>query len=67
MGTILLHQDGVLGLIALGFHWVMSTLRVIGVITGSLESGWYCTWSVNGIQVFTNCGVPEIGVVLSCD
>ena len=46
MGIILIHQGGVLGLIALGFHWVMSTL------TGSLESGWYCTWSVSGIQIF---------------
>ena len=53
MGTILLHQDGVLAMIALGFHLAMSTLGVVCVITGSLESGWYCTWGVCGIQVIT--------------
>ena len=66
MGSIMLHQGGVLGLIALGFHWVMSTLRVVCVITGSLESGWVlqleCQWDPS----LHNCGVPEIGTVLSC-
>ena len=37
MGTIMLHQGGVLGLIALGLHWVMSTPRVECVITGTLR------------------------------
>ena len=46
-------NDEVLGLIALSCRWVMSTLRIEGVITGGLESGWYCTWSISGIQVFT--------------
>ena len=53
MGAILLHQGGVLGLITLGFHRVMSTLWIACVMTGSLVSGWYCTWSVSVIQVFT--------------
>ena len=53
MGTNLLHQGKVLGLIALDCHQVMSTLRIEGVITGSLESGWYCTWNIRGLQVFT--------------
>ena len=52
MGTILLHQGEILGLVALGFHQVMSTFGIEGVITGGLESGWYCTWIFSGIQVF---------------
>ena len=32
MGTVLLHQGGGLGLVALGFHWVVSILRVVCVI-----------------------------------
>ena len=55
MGTNVLHQDEVLGLIALGCHQIMSSLRIEGVITGSLETGWYCTWSISGLQVFTVC------------
>ena len=35
IGTNLLHQGEVLGLIAMGCHQVMSTLRIEGVITGS--------------------------------
>ena len=31
----------------------MSTLGVVCVITGSWESGWYCTWGVSGINVIT--------------
>ena len=52
---------GVLGLIALGFHWVMSTLRVVCVITGHVKSGWYCTWIVSGIQVFTIVVCQKLG------
>ena len=33
MGTNLLHQGDVLGLIALGCHWVMSTLMIESVMT----------------------------------
>ena len=44
--------DEVLGLVALGFHLVMSTLEIEGVMTGGFESAWYCTWSVSGILVF---------------
>ena len=61
MGTNLLHQDEILGFIALGCHWVMSTLRIEGVITGSLESSWYCTWIISGLQVFTAVLCHELG------
>ena len=53
MGTNLLHQGEVLGLIALGCQWVMSTLRIGVVITGSLDIHWYRTWSTRGLQPFT--------------
>ena len=39
-------------MVALGCHQVMSTFVIEGVITGGLESGWNCTWSISGIQVF---------------
>ena len=61
IGTNLLHQGEELGLIALGCHQVMSTVRIEGVITGSLESGWYCTWSISGIQFFTVVLCHELG------
>ena len=61
MGTILLHQGDVLGLIALGCHWVMRTLRIEGVITGCLESGWYCTWIISRLQLFTVVLCHELG------
>ena len=61
MGTIILHQDGVLGLIALGIHWVMSTLRMQTVITGDLKSSWYCAWCVSGILVLIAVLVHELG------
>ena len=61
MGTIMLHQGDLLGLIALGCHWVMSTLRNEGVITGGLESGWYCTWIISGLQLFTVVLCRELG------
>ena len=61
MGTILLHQGGVLGLITLVFHRVMSTLRIVCVMTGSLVSCSYCTWSVSVIQVFTIVVCQKLG------
>ena len=61
VGTNLHHQGEVLGLIALGCHQVMSTLRIEGVITGSLESGWYCTWCISGLQLFTVMWYDELG------
>ena len=61
MGTNLLHQGDVLGLIALGRHQVMSTLRIEGVITGSMENCWYCTWSISGLHVFTVGLCHELG------
>ena len=61
MGTNLLHKGDVLELIALSSHQVMSTLRIESVITGSLESGWHCTWSISGLQVFTVVLCHELG------
>ena len=40
-------------MIVLNCHWVMSNFGIEGVITVGLENGWYCTWSIIGIQVFT--------------
>ena len=37
--SVILGLGEVLGLIALGCHWIMSTLRIEGVITGGWESG----------------------------
>ena len=51
MSTDFVQWDEVLGLVALGFHQVMSTFGIEGVITGGLESGWYCTWSISGFWV----------------
>ena len=39
MSTDVVLWDEVLGLVALGFHQVMSTLGIEGVITGGFESG----------------------------
>ena len=51
MSTDLVQWDEVLGIVAPGYHQVMCTLRIGGVITGSLKRGQYCTWSVSGMQV----------------
>ena len=47
MSTDFCQWDEVLGLVALGFHQVMSTFGIEGVITGGMESGWYCTWIIS--------------------
>ena len=52
MSTDFVRWDEVLGLVALGFHQVMSTFGIEGVITGGFESGWYFTWSVSGLLAF---------------
>ena len=49
--TDFVQWDEVLGLVALGCHQVKHTYRIEGVITGGLESSWYCTWSVSRILV----------------
>ena len=36
------------------------------VIKGNLESNWYCTWRVSGIQIFTIVVCLKFGTVLSC-
>ena len=51
----------VLGLLALGCHWVMSTLRIEDVITGSLDITWYYTWSISELQVITVVLCHELG------
>ena len=52
MSTDFVRWDEVLGLVALGFHQVMNTFGIEGVITGGFESGWYFTWSVSGLLAF---------------
>ena len=61
MSTDFVQLGEVLGLIALSSHEVMSTFRIEGAITGSMERGWYCTWSISGIQVFTVGLSHELG------
>ena len=48
-------------MVALGFHQVMSTFGIEGMITGGLETSWYCTWSISGIQVFILVLCHELG------
>ena len=52
MSTDFVQWGEVMGLVALGFHQVMSTFGIEGVIKEGLESGWYYTWSISGLQVF---------------
>ena len=47
MNTDFIKWDEILGMVALGFHQVMSTLGIEGVIAGDLESSRYCTWSIS--------------------
>ena len=62
MSTDFIQWDEVLGLVALGFHQVMNTFGMEGVITQGLESGWYCTWSISGLQLggAMNCGSVKL-------
>ena len=50
-----------MGLVALGCHQVMCTLRIEDVISESLNSGWYCTWSISGLEVFIVVLCHELG------
>ena len=61
MSTEFVQSGELLGLVALGCHQVVSTLRIENVITGSLGSCWYCTWSISGLQVFTVFLCLEMG------
>ena len=52
------HRVGMVAFADLACRMVMGTILLhqeggVCVITGSLESGWYCTWGVSGIQVIT--------------
>ena len=62
MSSNFVQQGEVLGLIALSFHWVMSTNWIQCVITGSLDRCWNCTQSISGLHIFTGVLCHELGV-----